>query len=147
MNGKTITRNSFWYGVETFANLFLTIFTSIVIARSIGPEKLGYFLYLWWIAGVAQALGSLGIPAATRKYISEYFGRGQVGVAKTVFYRTLRLQTLISAAISFAGLLVVWFFAERQYRIIGLFMIGSIFPSMVNSIAAGANVGSRDNAC
>jgi O-antigen/teichoic acid export membrane protein len=144
MNGKTITRNSFWYGVETVANLFLTIFTSIVIARAIGPEKLGYFLYLWWIAGVAQTLGSLGIPAATRKYMSEYFGRGQIGIAKTVFYRTLRLQTLISAVISLAGLAIVWFFAERQYRVMGLFMIGSIFPSMVNSIAAGANTAFED---
>src|SRR5580704_6365213 len=105
MNGKTISKNSFWYGVETLTNLFLTIFTSIVIARTFGPEKLGYFLYLWWIAGVAQALGSLGIPASTRKYISEYFGRGQIGVAKTVFYQTLRLQTLIAAVVSFVGLL------------------------------------------
>jgi O-antigen/teichoic acid export membrane protein len=144
MNGKTITRNSFWYGVETFANLFLTIFTSIVIARSIGPEKLGYFLYLVWIAGVAQTLGGLGIPAATRKYMSEYFGRGQIGIAKTVFYRTLRLQTFDGSGVTLAACLAIWFFAERQYRVIGLFMIGSIFPSMVNSIAAGANTALED---
>src|SRR5580658_5374500 len=102
MNTKTITKNSFWYGIETLANLFLTFFTSIVIARAFGPDKLGYFLYLWWIAGIAGALGGLGIPAATRKYMSEYFGRDQMGVAKTVFYRTLRLQTLMAAAITFA---------------------------------------------
>ena len=144
MNGKTITRNSFWYGIETLTGLFLTVFTSIVIARTFGPEKLGYFLYLWWIAGIAGTLGSLGIPASTRKYISEYLGRDQIGVAKTVFYRTLRLQTLIAAVISLAGLVVVWFFAEREYRVVGLFMIGSIFPSMVNSIAAGANTALED---
>ena len=144
MNGKTITRNSFWYGIETLTGLFLTIFTSIVIARTFGPQKLGYFLYLWWIAGVAQTLGGLGIPAATRKYMSEYFGRGQIGIAKTVFYRTLGLQTLMAAVVSSAGLLAIWFFAERQYRVMGLFMIGSIFPSMVNSIAAGANTALED---
>jgi O-antigen/teichoic acid export membrane protein len=144
MNTKTITKNSFWYGIETFANLFLTFFTSIVIARRFGPEKLGYFLYLWWIAGIAGVLGGLGIPAATRKYMSEYFGRGQIGVAKTVLYQTLRLQTLMAAIITFAGLLGIWFFGDRQYRVIGLFMIGSIFPFMVNSIAAGANTALED---
>jgi O-antigen/teichoic acid export membrane protein len=144
MNTKTITKNSFWYGIETLANLFLTLFTSIAIARAFGPEKLGYFLYLWWIAGIAGALGSLGIPAATRKYMSEYFGRGQLGIAKTVFYRTLRLQTLMAAVITFAGLLGIWFFGDQQYRVIGLFMIGSIFPFMVNSIAAGANTALED---
>lgn len=144
MNTKTITKNSFWYGIEMFANLFLTLFTSIVIARAFGPEKLGYFLYLWWIAGIAGTLGSLGIPAATRKYMSEYFGRGQMGIAKTVFYRTLRLQTVVAVVITFAGLLGIWFFGDRHYRVIALFMIGSIFPFMVNSIAAGANTALED---
>jgi O-antigen/teichoic acid export membrane protein len=144
MNSKTITKNSFWYGIETFANLFLTLFTSIVIARTFGPAKLAYFLYLMWIAGIAGTLGTLGIPAATRKYMSEYFGRAQMGVAKTVFYRTLRLQAFIAAVVCFAGLLAMWFFGDRQYRVIGLFLIGSIFPFMVNSIAAGANTALED---
>ena len=144
MNGKTITGNSFWYAIETLTGVFLTVFTSIVIARKFGPEKLAYFLYLWWIAGIAGTLGSIGIPAATRKYMSEYFGRGQIGIAKTVFYRTLRLQTIIAAVVTFGGLLGIWFFADRPYRIIGLFMIGSIFPYMVNSIPAGANTALED---
>jgi O-antigen/teichoic acid export membrane protein len=144
MNSDTITKNSFWYGIETFSGLLLTLFTSIVIARTFGPERLGYFLYLWWIAGIAATLGSLGIPSSTRKYMSEYFGRGQIGLAKTVFYQTLRLQTIVAAVIAFTGLLAVWFFGDRQYRVIGLFMIGSIFPAMVNSIAAGANTALED---
>jgi O-antigen/teichoic acid export membrane protein len=144
MNSKIISRNSFWYGVETFVNLFLTLFTSIAVARSIGPEKLGYFLYIWWIAGVAGTLGSVGIPATTRKYMSEYYGRGEMGVAKTVFYRTLRLQTFIAVVVSFAGLLVIWFFGDRNYRVIALLMIGSILPYMVNSIPAGANTALED---
>ena len=144
MNSKIIAKNSFWYGVETISNLVLTLFTSIIIARSIGPERLGYFLYIMWVAGIAQTLGSLGIPSATRKYMSEYFGRGQIGLAKTVFYHTLRLQTLIAAVVTCAGLLLIWFFGDRQYRLIGIFMIGSIFPSMVNSIAAGANTALED---
>src|ERR1700724_1354208 len=144
MNSKIIAKNSFWYGIETVTGLFLTLFTSIVIARSIGPERLVYFLYLWWVAGSAATLGSLGIPSATRKYMSEYFGRGQIGVAKTVFYQTLRLQTVMATVVTFAGLLVFWFFGDRQYRVMGLFMIGSILPSMVNSIAAGANTALED---
>ena len=144
MNSQTIAKNSFWYGIETFINLVLTVFTSIVIARAIGPEKLGYFLYLWWIAGVAGTVGTLGIPTATRKYMSEYFGRGQMGIAKAVFYRTLRLQTCIAAAITAAGLVLVWFFGDREYRPIALLMIASIFPYMINSIVAGANTALED---
>jgi len=144
MNSGTIAKNSFWYGFETFTGLFTTFFTSIAVARSIGPEKLGYFLYMWWIAGVAGAVGSLGIPAATGKYMSEYFGRGQMGIARTVFYRTLRLQTYIAASITITSLALVWFFGDPHYRLISLFMIGSIFPFMVNSIPAAANTALED---
>src|SRR5580704_5391903 len=124
MNGKTISKNSFWYGVETLTNLFLTLFTSIVVARTFGPEKLGYFLYMWWLAGVAGMVGSLGIPAATRKYMSEYFGRGEMGIARTVFYRTLRLQTYFAAVITIGSLALVCLFGDSQYRLVSIFMIG-----------------------
>src|SRR3979411_242491 len=85
MNSQTIAKNSFWFGIETFSSLFLTIFTSIVIARSVGPEKLGYFLYFWWIAGVAGTVGSLGIPAGHRNNKREDFGRGPIGVRRGGF--------------------------------------------------------------
>ena len=144
MNSRTIAKNSFWYGIETFTNLLLSFFTSIVVARTIGPEKLGYFLYIWWIAGVAGMVGSLGIPAATRKYMSEYFGRGQMGIARTVFYNTLRLQTAIAAVAVVSSLVLIWFFGDRQYRLMSLFMLASIFPFMVNSVVAGANAALED---
>ncbi|MGC2332868.1 MAG: hypothetical protein WA581_15555 [Candidatus Acidiferrales bacterium] len=88
MNSKTIAKNSFWYGVETVVSLALTAFTSIFIARKIGPTRIDYFLYVIWILGIVGNLGMLGIPAATRKYMSEYFGRGRMGIAKTVVQRT-----------------------------------------------------------
>jgi O-antigen/teichoic acid export membrane protein len=144
MNSNTIAKNSFWYGIETITNLLLSFFTSIVIARTIGPENLGYFLYMWWIAGVAGMVGSLGIPAATRKYMSEYSGRGQMGIARTVFYKTLRLQTGIAAVAAISSLFVIWFFGDHRYRLMSLFMIASIFPYMVNSVVAGANAAFED---
>lgn len=144
MNSNTIAKNSFWYGIETLTNLLLSFFTSIAVARAFGPERLGYFLYMWWIAGVAGMVGSLGIPAATRKYMSEYFGRGQMGIARTVFYKTLRLQTAIAAIAAIFSLVVVWFFGDHRYRLMSLFMIASIFPYLVNSVVAGANTALED---
>jgi O-antigen/teichoic acid export membrane protein len=144
MNSPTIAKNSFWYGIETFTNLFLTLFTSIAVARTFGPEKLGYFLYMWWLAGVAGMVGSLGIPASTRKYMSEYFGRGEMGIARTVFYKTLRLQISFAAVVTIVSLGLVWFFGDSQYRLVSLFMVGSIFPYMVNSVVAGGNAAFED---
>jgi len=46
MNSPATAANSIWYGVETVPHLFVTVFTSIAIARTIGPEQLGKFLYV-----------------------------------------------------------------------------------------------------
>lgn len=143
-NARIIARNSLWYGFETLTNLFLTFFTSIVIARSVGPTKLGYFLYVAWIVGAASSVGGLGIPAATRKYMAEYYGRGELGVVRTVFYTTLRLQMALAVVVTLAGLTAAALYADREYRTIALLMVGSAFPFMVNSIASGANTALED---
>ena len=87
MNSTTISRNTFWYGLETAAAFVAALFTSIAIARVLGPEKLGHFVFIGMLASFASSLGSLGIPAAAAKYMAEYLGRGEPGVARAVFFR------------------------------------------------------------
>src|SRR5579871_3117568 len=99
MNSRTIARNSLWYSIEMGTSFVFTFATSTAVARYIGPTKLGYFLYVWWAVQVATTIGSLGIPAATRKYMSEYYGRGDFGIVRAVFFRTLQLQTLLAIVI------------------------------------------------
>jgi O-antigen/teichoic acid export membrane protein len=104
MNSRTVARNSVWYGLETGIGTLLTFFTSIAIARTFGPANLGYFLYVWYLVNAACVVGGLGIPTATRKYMSEYYGRGEPGIARSIFYRTLRLQGMINSIPSQANM-------------------------------------------
>ncbi|MGC2332110.1 MAG: polysaccharide biosynthesis C-terminal domain-containing protein [Candidatus Acidiferrales bacterium] len=143
-NTQIIAKNSFWYGIETVSDLVLTAFTSIIIARKVGPIRIGYFLYVWWMVGIVGTMGLLGIPAATRKYVGEYFGRRRMGIAKTVFYKTLLIQTGIAAAITLATSVAFWVWGDREHRAMSLLMVGSIFPYMVDSISAAANRGLED---
>ena len=57
-NTETIARNTLWYGFEVIAGLLTAFATSIVIARAIGPQKLGYFNYIMWLANISAAIGS-----------------------------------------------------------------------------------------
>jgi O-antigen/teichoic acid export membrane protein len=144
MNSTTIARNSLWYSIETGTNFILTFATSIAVARYIGPTKLGYFLYVWWAVQVATTVGSLGIPSATRKYMSEFYGRKDLGVVRAVFFRTLQLQLGLALLIATVGLTLVAWRGEPEYRAVSFFMVGSILPYMVNSIAAQANMAFED---
>ena len=144
MTSGTVARNSVWYGIETGVNLVLTLFTSIAVARSVGPANLGYFLFVWWLVNLASSIGSLGIPTATRKYIGEYFGKGEPGIVRAVFVATLRLQTWIALGVTALSVAIVLTTAEPAYRTVSLLMALSVLPCMVNAIAAQANCGLED---
>src|ERR1017187_5993957 len=103
-NTKTIARNTGWYGLESVINSFVTLFTSIAIARTLGPSKMGYFIYVSWIATVVSSLGGMGIPATTQKYMAEFIGMGDRGTARYIYFRTLLLQAGL-ATLATAGLL------------------------------------------
>ena len=143
-NTKTIARNTGWYGLESAINSFVTLFTSIAIARTLGPSKMGYFIYVSWITTVVSSLGGMGIPATTQKYMAEFIGMGDRGTARYIYFRTLLLQAGL-ATLATAGLLV-WVLrdASQEYRVATALLVLSIWPSMVNSISAQANVATEE---
>src|ERR1700761_934910 len=104
-NTKTIARNTGWNGLENLVSALVTLFTSIVIARTLGPSKMGYIIYVAWIASVATSLGGLGIPATTQKYMAEFLGMSDRGTARHIYFRTLMFQ-IVLATLATAGIIV-----------------------------------------
>jgi O-antigen/teichoic acid export membrane protein len=143
-NTKTIAKNTGWYGLENAIDFVVTLFTSIAIARTLGPSKMGYIIYVTWIASVVSGLGGLGIPSTTRKYMAEFLGKGDRGTARFIFIRTLLLQAGL-ATLATAGLLV-WVLrdASGEYKLASVLIVLSIWPAMVNSISAQANVATEE---
>src|ERR1044071_4031364 len=107
-NSKTIARNSLWYGLEIGIALVAAVVVSVVVARALGPERLGYYAYITWLTNMSNVVGCLGIPMSTRKYMAEYLGRGDQGTARAIFFATLRLQLLVSALVTAGGLALVY---------------------------------------
>src|ERR1017187_7553265 len=143
-NTKTIARNTGWYGLESAINSFVTLFTTIAIARTLGPSRMGYFIYVSWITTVVSSLGGMGIPATTQKYMAEFLGKGDRGTARYIYFRTLLLQAGL-ATLATAGLLV-WVLrdASQEYRVATALLVLSIWPSMVNFVSAQANVATEE---
>ncbi len=143
-NTKTIARNAGWYGLENVVGAVVTLFTSIAIARSLGPAKMGYIIYVMWIASVVSGLGGIGIPATTSKYMAEFLGMGDRGTARYIYFRTLLLQAGL-ATLATVGILF-WVFrdANTDYRVASVLVVLSIWPAMVNSISAMANVATEE---
>jgi O-antigen/teichoic acid export membrane protein len=145
-NTKTIVRNAGWSSVENVINLVVALFTSIAIARTLGPSKNGYIVYISYIASVVSNLGGLGLPSTTRKYMAEYIGMGDRGTARYIYLRTLLLQ--IGLATVATGGLLCWVLgdAHADYKLASALLVLSIWPGMVTGISAQANVAMEDMA-
>jgi O-antigen/teichoic acid export membrane protein len=139
-NTKTIAKNAGWYGLENVITAVVTVCTSVAIARTLGPEKMAYLIYVMWIAGIVSSLGGLGIPATTAKYMAEFIGKGDRGTARFIYIRTILLQIALASFATIGILIWILMSAPADYRLAAVLVVLSIWPAMVNSISAMANV-------
>jgi O-antigen/teichoic acid export membrane protein len=144
VNSQVIARNSMAYGIETASGILATLATSIAMARVLGPEKLGYFNYIMLLTNMSGVIGSLGVPLTARKYMAEYLGRGEPGVARSIFFYTLRAQTAMAFLLMCAGLVLVYTVAEPAQRTMSAFQVASVFPSMLVGIPSQANLAAEN---
>jgi O-antigen/teichoic acid export membrane protein len=135
---RTVASNSFWHAFESVFSLLLVFATSIPLARVLGPERLGYFNYVMWLANVSTVI-AVGNPSAAHKFMAEYLARSEPGVARSIFYRTLRSQIVTALAITVIGEIFVVGFGDPKYRAVSFFQVLSILPSMINAIPSQAN--------
>jgi len=143
-NSETIARNTAWYGLDVVSSLITAFATSILIARAMGPQRLGYFNYIFWLANISGAIGSLGVPATARKYMAEYLGRGEPGIARAIFEATLRLQMITAGLITGAGLILVFTVSDRDYWTSSAILVASVFPGMLTAVPAQANMAAEN---
>ena len=140
---RRIARNSIWYGIEAAIGILATLATTIVVARLIGPQRLGYFNYIYWLSNTAGGLASLGIPATTGKFMAEYLAGGQKGIARAIFFFTLRAQSAIALVIMSIGLILVFTFVDPAYRYAAMILVAAMLPQMLAFIPSMANVGAE----
>ncbi|PWT84472.1 MAG: hypothetical protein C5B56_15520, partial [Proteobacteria bacterium] len=140
MNSKTIARNTAWYGLENLIGFVTSLITSIAIARTLGPAKMGYIIYVTWITGIVASLGSIGIPVTTRKYMAEFLGASDYSTSRFIYIRTLFIQAALAGIATLGAVVWVMHDAPPDYRIAALLLVLSVWPTMTNSIPAQANV-------
>lgn len=143
-NAKTITRNSFWYAVDASAATVVMFIASVPVARIMGPELLGHYIFLVFMTTVAQRLANVGIPATAGKYMAEYLASGQAGLARAIFDATLRYQIIIATMVTAVGCALVRIFAQPALELVSYLIVLSMWPGMVNNIPAQANVAAEN---
>jgi O-antigen/teichoic acid export membrane protein len=145
-NTKVIGRNFIFIGLEVVITLVCTLLTTVVIARTIGPTRLGYFNLVLWLTAITSSVGSLGIPLTTFKYMGEFLGGGKKELARAVFFYNLWAQTVIASVLTGFSMIAVFTIVDPEYRSCSALLVLSMVPNMVTFVPSQANSAAEDAA-
>jgi O-antigen/teichoic acid export membrane protein len=145
-NAKVIGRNFIFMGLEVVITLVCTLLTTVVIARVIGPTRLGYFNLIFWLTSITCSVGSLGIPLTTFKYMGEFLGGGKKELARAVFFYNLWAQTVIASVLTVIGMIAVFTLVDPAYRVCAILLVLSMIPNMITFVPSQANSAAEDAA-
>ncbi len=138
-NTQVIARNSFWFTLELIFSLFGAFITSVIVARVIGPQRLGDYSLVVWLTNITTAVGAFGLPMTTRKYMAEYMNRGKHGVARSIYITAMHLQLWIAVAVSAVALTCALILGNPSLRLASVFLVMGMAPRMIGFIPSQAN--------
>lgn len=92
-------RNIAYSSAATYVEYALGLATSVVIARSLGPEDFGHFAFVIWISGWLLKACNHALTTTAIKFIAEARGAQELALAAAIARRLWRLQQISSLAV------------------------------------------------
>jgi O-antigen/teichoic acid export membrane protein len=138
-----LVRNTVWHGLVTLAGLGSGLLTSVLLARGLGPARMGDFSYVTWAWAALDAVATLGLAVATARYTAERVARGDVAGAWGFVRYFLRRQLLATALVVSGGLLLVHGLAPAHLRLPLSIVTVALLPVTIESIHTHALQGAQ----
>ena len=136
-------RNTAWYGLVTLVGIGSGLLTSVLLARGLGPERMGDFAYVTWAWAMLDAVATLGFALATARYTAAASARGdQAGAAGITRYFRRRQILSTVLVVSIATPLVLWL-APAHLRWPLVIVAFALFPITLESIGTHALYGAQ----
>lgn len=140
-----IFKNSFWHSMDNLFTFIAGTFISIFAARTFGPEIMGYYVFVLWIAMLSAVLaGQGGIVIVVRRYVMELIAKNQFSTIRSVLKLIGLAQTLLAAVAFASASAFVLYSLPANYHLLGLLGVASMVPSLFMAVFAGANTAIKD---
>lgn len=120
-------------------DMILPPIASIIVARSLGPAKLGTFSYVLWLSSIASSLSASGLSAAAWKYMADYAGQRRPDVVRALLRTGYAIQASVVAMVAVLGLVWANLSLPADERVFGSLLMLAIFPTGTMPIASGLN--------
>jgi O-antigen/teichoic acid export membrane protein len=112
---------------------------SIVVARAMGPAKLGSFSFVMWLAMTMTALGSTGLSSAARKYMADYAGKQRPDVVRALIRACFGAQLFVLSILTLAGLAWALWAMPADERLFASLAVIAVLPGGIMSMATSVN--------
>jgi len=91
---------------STYLTYALGLLTSVLVARTLGPDDFGRYSYVVWLAGLLIAIGNNGLTTTAIRFVSESLGRESSEGARSVhgWLRRRQYACLAVIAVGFLAL-------------------------------------------
>jgi O-antigen/teichoic acid export membrane protein len=136
---RKVARNSLWSGVDMLVDMILPPVMSIIVARALGPTKLGSFSYVTWVAATATALSATGISRAAATFMPEYAGQHRPDVFRAILRTGVGVVVVAQACITLVALGWANFALPPHERLFASLAVLSILPGGVMFMATSVN--------
>jgi len=140
---RALMRNTAWYGVVTAVGLVSGLLMSIVLARGLGPARMGDLSYVLWVERTLTAVATLGFTFATVRYTAEAFARGENVRAWGVVRLFIRRQVVATSLVTAVSLPLVLAFAPADLRAPLVVVVATLFMITIESIYSHALQGAQ----
>jgi len=139
----TLVRNTFWFGLVTVIGLASGVMMSVVLARWLGPARMGDFSYILWVTRTLTALASLGFAVGTTRYTASALAQGDPALAWGIVERMKRQQFIATAVVAAAMMPIILAVAPDAIRWpLALVCLG-LFPITLEHIFSHAVYGAN----
>ena len=136
--GDPIIWSSLWNNSTTFCSLLISASISIIIARALGPQVFGSYLFAQWLATVTVPVIGTGMSTLVSRQVAEIQSHEPPRLIAGVFYflwyrqhRSILLYCLTYALLSFLLAHFFHLFTSGLLLLVGL----STLPLLLSAVA------------
>ena len=115
-NGRTAVRGAIMVMGSTYVTYALGMLTSILLARTLGPDDFGRYTYMVWMAGLLIMFSNNGLTTTVIRFASESLGRGSPETARSIHGWLRRWQLACVGLVTLAFLLTMPFFTPAGWE-------------------------------